>query len=38
MKAAAFLKRFYRRLVPAPDHWTHFLSIINKPSLEVSYA
>lgn len=34
VQVADLLKKLYRRLVPAPDHWKHFLSIINRPTLE----
>ena len=34
MQVPAILKKIFRRLVPARDHWTHFLSLISRPTLQ----
>jgi MoaA/NifB/PqqE/SkfB family radical SAM enzyme len=34
MQAITLLKKVYRYLVPPKDHWAHFLSILDRPTLE----
>ena len=34
MQATTLLRRVYRYLVPPKDHWVHFLSILDEPTLK----
>jgi len=34
MHAATLLKKVYRYFMPPRDHWSHFLSILDRPTLE----